>query len=341
LLQATLGRSEPPVQIKLMISQATAPQPGFASVPELDEVLGYYERPNRESILRALYERAAALQPTEPVAKEPTLDAIAPLPSRSDAKPKPKTPPKPPEVRRRHRKLAIAAVLLLAILGGGAYYARTANLVSDPSVTAFAEKASDSVSAAVVSGLSAVTETVGLGRIITGNSSDAVPAPPPAPAAVAPAPASPPLTARRRPASIQPVPKLPIAVFDLGIRPPVESSPAVAESPSSAADADTKADAPVETNGSLYRESDTSVIPPVGIRPQLPRELPPDVHIEDLTRVELLILEDGTVETVRLVSSPRSVHDSMLLSAIKAWEFQPAIKDGRPVRFLKTVWIAQ
>jgi hypothetical protein len=30
----------------------------------------------------------------------------------------------------------------------------------------------------------------------------------------------------------------------------------------------------------------------------------------------------------------------MWLSAIKAWQFQPAMKDGRPVRYLKTVWIA-
>jgi len=48
----------------------------------------------------------------------------------------------------------------------------------------------------------------------------------------------------------------------------------------------------------------------------------------------------GTVESVRLLKAPRSVHDSMFLSAAKAWQFQPALKDGFPVRYRKTVWIA-
>jgi hypothetical protein len=29
----------------------------------------------------------------------------------------------------------------------------------------------------------------------------------------------------------------------------------------------------------------------------------------------------------------------MFLSAANAWQFHPALKDGRPVRFRKTLWI--
>jgi hypothetical protein len=43
---------------------------------------------------------------------------------------------------------------------------------------------------------------------------------------------------------------------------------------------------------------------------------------------------------VKLVGAPRNVHDSMLLSAVKAWEFVPALKDGVPVRYRKTITIA-
>jgi hypothetical protein len=30
----------------------------------------------------------------------------------------------------------------------------------------------------------------------------------------------------------------------------------------------------------------------------------------------------------------------MFLSVAKAWQFQPALKDGVPVRYRKTIWIA-
>ena len=44
---------------------------------------------------------------------------------------------------------------------------------------------------------------------------------------------------------------------------------------------------------------------------------------------------DGTVEWVRLIGHPQTVHDTMWLSAVKAWQFQPAFEDGIPVRYLK------
>ena len=60
LLQATLGHSEPPVQLRLIIAQATAPTPAFASIREYDEALAYFERPGRSAVLQALHARAAA-----------------------------------------------------------------------------------------------------------------------------------------------------------------------------------------------------------------------------------------------------------------------------------------
>ena len=94
-----------------------------------------------------------------------------------------------------------------------------------------------------------------------------------------------------------------------------------------------------EVYGTYSRDS-AGVLPPVGVRPQLPKELPAHVDRSTLARIELVILQDGTVESVKLLGEPRHVIDSMLLSAAKAWEFQPAMKDGRPVRYRKVVLMA-
>jgi hypothetical protein len=61
---------------------------------------------------------------------------------------------------------------------------------------------------------------------------------------------------------------------------------------------------------------------------------------EQLYRVELIVTEDGAVDSVKLLGMPHTVHDFMFLSAAKAWQFHPALKDGVPVRYRKTVWIA-
>ena len=63
------------------------------------------------------------------------------------------------------------------------------------------------------------------------------------------------------------------------------------------------------------------------------------MHPEDLGRIELIVATDGTVESVRLLGGPHSVHDGMFLSVAKAWQFQPASKDGRPVKFLERILI--
>jgi TonB family protein len=90
----------------------------------------------------------------------------------------------------------------------------------------------------------------------------------------------------------------------------------------------------------VYSPDSRGVSAPVGVKPQLPRRLPAEVDPNGLGRIELVVSSDGTVESVKLLKAPRNVHDSMFLSAAKAWQFQPALKDGLPVRYRKTVWIA-
>jgi hypothetical protein len=51
----------------------------------------------------------------------------------------------------------------------------------------------------------------------------------------------------------------------------------------------------------------------------------------------------GTSCPASISSSPAPArwnqHDFMLLSAVTAWQFHPALKNGRPVRFRKTLWV--
>src|SRR4029453_7007610 len=93
-------------------------------------------------------------------------------------------------------------------------------------------------------------------------------------------------------------------------------------------------------DAAIYSQRSEGVSSPIAVRPQLPRQLSPDVNRSDLRVIELVISPTGSVESVRLIGAPRDVHDSMLLSAAKAWVFRPAEKNGVPVRYRKTVSVA-
>ena len=122
LLQALITNSDAPVQLRLMITQATAPTPPFASVKEYSDGLAYFERPDRAGVLARLFQRAAAARPLADSAPVPKLDDVAPLPAsnqkKSDAA-KARKPAASPVAK------ALAGLALVAIiLSGGYLYAR-------------------------------------------------------------------------------------------------------------------------------------------------------------------------------------------------------------------------
>ena len=59
----------------------------------------------------------------------------------------------------------------------------------------------------------------------------------------------------------------------------------------------------------------------------------PDLASDNVGLVEVVVSETGEVERAKLISAPANVHESMLLSAIKAWHFVPAEKGGQAVRY--------
>ena len=101
-------------------------------------------------------------------------------------------------------------------------------------------------------------------------------------------------------------------------------------------------DPPVEgTSGEVktFSAADEDVRPPVAVRPKLPTDPPPGVPLEALTKLEVLVAATGDVEAVKIIAGPRTALDGMMLSAVKAWRFQPATKDGRPVPYRHLVWL--
>ncbi|MBA2303868.1 MAG: hypothetical protein H0W08_14715 [Acidobacteria bacterium] len=328
LLQAALSQSDPPVQLRLIVAQATAPVPTFGSVQEFSDALGYFERPDRSGVLRRLYARAIATTEARDHA-EPTLDMIAPLRAEDPA---PGTQTAVTPVSRRRAALMVMAVT--ALVAAGTAYWQFGIRPRSGQVSAIAIRASDAVGGAVVSGLSTVSESVGLGRLAPADSS--APAPTAAPAVpTQPATAKAPRKVPPPPAPGRGEPP-PLLVFDLdGGAMASQPAPRISGDPLAAT-------IPLEDSSSelmIYSAADTSVTAPIGVRPQLPRALPPNLTKEQLGQIELLILPDGTVGSVKLLGPYKGVLEGMLLSAAKSWTFEPASKNGVPVAFRKVVWL--
>ena len=62
--------------------------------------------------------------------------------------------------------------------------------------------------------------------------------------------------------------------------------------------------------------------------------------VAKLSRIELIIARDGSVESAKLLGNRRDVQGGMFLSAAKSWQFRPATKDGVAVRYRKTILVS-
>lgn len=88
---------------------------------------------------------------------------------------------------------------------------------------------------------------------------------------------------------------------------------------------------------------DAGVVAPIVISQPAP-QLPPGLL--DLVRrlhrtgtIDVLIDERGTVEDVVVKQSVNSAYDALVVAAARTWKYRPALKDGVPVKFVKTVAI--
>jgi hypothetical protein len=169
------------------------------------------------------------------------------------------------------------------------------------------------------------------------GSSGSAPASPAPAAASASTPSAAPAAATPRPRRPRPAP----AKATASATPPAASETPTAPVPAVAARSAEVLPVPVgAASGPVFDEpvevftaNDNAVTPPVIVRPVLPKDPPPDVPLEDIGVVEVVVDENGDVLHVKLISPANRYRERMLVSASKMWKFRPAYKDGRPVRY--------
>jgi hypothetical protein len=85
--------------------------------------------------------------------------------------------------------------------------------------------------------------------------------------------------------------------------------------------------------GRIYTAIDVGIVPPLPLGRQLPATGPSGISAELVGQLELLIGRNGEVEAVKLHTPLNRYHERMIVSAAKAWRYEPATKDGKSVRF--------
>jgi hypothetical protein len=299
-----------PVRLRLSISQATAPDGGYASLAEFSEALAYFERPNPEAIVESFRQRAMSAARRE----------VAP-PVRIEASPVREKHPAPVPIAAPSRvsRLALIAATFSALACASIWLIGHRVPNGQPAIAEAIETTEPTeqprtkdIVAASAQQRSIIASDAAATRHV--DAREATPK-----------------------AAFEPAPELEVSATTLSYAYP-ESLPAAAIAlfPATTpivftSDDLVTVDPAEKTSDRIYSQGDPQVTVPVSVYPKLPNETPGTRA--GRTILELTIAADGLVERVRMLTAPRNIHEFMLLSAAKAWRFEPARLDGRPVRF--------
>ena len=329
-----------PTQLRLVLSTAGPDSASSKSMSEFVEALKYFERPGRRAVLAEVYQRALET----PIADgtQETVEAA------TDA----------PRDRKRPRWLVpAAAVLVLATVGLGSVsmFEQVAPGKVTGRLSALRAAATDAWSRmmeetewmreAAAEDLSNVVDKV---KAVTSEMKDAATerlgddgdTPSDRDPAAEGLRVSKRSVARSQPQVMARVDHSVPAANENAVSEVIQTEPAVdvvvlggegGEGPENGA----QLMAPV-----LFDSSDINVTPPVAVRLEMPTVDARATWRQSPGIVEAIISESGEVEKVRLVSPPESIHQSMILSAIKTWRFRPARKDGTAVRYRQLIPVA-
>ena len=351
-------QADVPVKLRLIHSEAVATTPSFATVKDLSDALAYFERPDAQQVIQELYVKAAAKParheelnlvdledflpespakpaPTDPPRPDTPLSLVKPehLPAQvaQDAARPGAPPPAPRQANRRQQMglIAVAVIVAFVVVASGAFLTYGREQPESPSEVESADPPADAAA------------------IGTGSASKAQ-------AAASQTPASRTRSDAKRGASSEP--ERSSAPSPVDGRPGVDTQVApdaiatTLASQSTVPDPSWAASLPLITreamerqlpvpaatdaNGEfVYSRVNREVAPPVAIRPHLPSEPPADYVSDHLMVLDLVVTSKGDVESVRLLTPPKTINDFMMVSAAKAWLFAPAKLNGRPVKY--------
>ena len=87
----------------------------------------------------------------------------------------------------------------------------------------------------------------------------------------------------------------------------------------------------------IFTTDDADVVPPAIVDQQMPPWVPSPAfaNVTFNGRIELLIGENGVVTAVRIIDGTHPQYDTMLVAAARRWQYSPAVKDGRAVKYRK------
>ncbi len=311
-LLTSLLADDVPVRLRLMLVAGDGTDGAYTTLKEFSDALAYFERPDPQLVLRALHDRALAAPSRGGTGSVSPSLISAPAPSSEE----------PRQARRTHR-WAIGATAAAVVLGLvwflsprlGELRVLAGVAAGSPSETASTTPAPEPGSKTVAASRRAPSALPGRHK----------PSAPPSRDSNAGGPLTdPPMLQLRVSDAAGAIP-----MVDGWARPPFVSPVDVNVLGQYAAN---------DREGEVYSRTNPDVVPPQSVYPKLPSDRP-GVPADGRTVLDLLISTDGRVEHVRLRTPPRDVHEFMLVSAAKAWRFDPATVHGRPVRFLHSVAI--
>jgi hypothetical protein len=129
---------------------------------------------------------------------------------------------------------------------------------------------------------------------------------------------------------------LSVGFKDLAVR-ALTPSPAAAPAPappSPAATAASGVDAPKPVR--IFDSNDLDVVPPVSVKQDIPRVQRP-VLVERTGVLFIVIDERGGVESAIITEPLDRTYDSTVLAAARTWTYQPAMRNGVPVKYRKRI----
>jgi TonB family protein len=98
---------------------------------------------------------------------------------------------------------------------------------------------------------------------------------------------------------------------------------------------------PVEAPDLIYTIADPDVAPPVTMSQRTPQWRPSAYEAgQDYKGILRVVIDrSGAVESASMATGTRPAYDQALVRAARDWKFQPAQRQGRPVRYLKVIEI--